>query len=165
MDTSETYIKMMRRNGDLILAKWEEGFNEGDYIWDGKSVHILGHDYVGIRSYFERNGLGNSYNKLRIALYEPCSAVTFTAETPTTIEIKDGKYGIKALYNTIWLPRQDQLQEMISSNCGDLLHTQQSFLNRFRPGSVTEIADTMEKLWLCIVMNKYNKVWNGDDWE
>ena len=63
----------------------------------------------------------------------------------------------------VWLPRQDQLQEMLQP-CGFI-----TLLREFSQESLLRIReepyDSMEKLWLAFVMKeKYNKVWNGEDW-
>ena len=64
----------------------------------------------------------------------------------------------------IWLPRQDQLQEMVESECPLAL-----FLKFYRWMDLTDIAgfdDSMEQLWLAFVMKeKYNKVWDGNEWQ
>jgi hypothetical protein len=51
----------------------------------------------------------------------------------------------------VWLPRQDQLQEMYGT---------------FQECSVNGgVVTSMEQLWLAFVMKeKHNKVWNGNDW-
>jgi len=67
------------------------------------------------------------------------------------------------LFRTVWLPRQDQLQEMIKGyNPYDLAH----YFPR-----IVEIIDpkrkmkSMEQLWLCFAMyEKYNEIWNGQEW-
>lgn len=69
----------------------------------------------------------------------------------------------------IWLPHQDQLQEMLDP-CGYLV-----FLRAFPdfafnldpyhsgiPWSSSLLS--MEQLWLAFVMKQHNKVWNGEDW-
>ena len=75
---------------------------------------------------------------------------------------------------SIWLPRQDQLQEMIDRSI--LNETSLALAKRFGKwlennsfiGScLTEIVrkNSMEQLWLAFVMKeKYNKTWNGEDW-
>jgi hypothetical protein len=66
----------------------------------------------------------------------------------------------------IWLPRQDQIQEMMnfktyqvgwfSGWVHDLDYNNKEKWQQF---------DTMEKLWLAFYMEeKYGKVWNGDEW-
>ena len=70
-----------------------------------------------------------------------------------------------------WLPRQDQLQEMIK-----LKSLRQSYINfdfflgldraDHRDVMSRYGLNTMEQLWLAFVMKeKYNKIWNGTDWE
>jgi len=66
--------------------------------------------------------------------------------------------------NTTWLPRQDQLQEMVFEGSIWVL------LNRFH-GFVFNIYKrydkdmTMEQLWLHYVMRlKFNKSWENKDW-
>ncbi len=170
MDTSEFYIKMMSTNRELLYWKWEQGFSEGDYIFDGKSTHILGHDYLGVKNFFKsKKDISpvyepQLYQKCRIALYEPLEAVAITSDIPTIIEIKDGKYGLQTLYNAIWLPRQDQLQEMggqpystFAKQLG-LLAVFDDYSGPFK---------TYEQLWLAFVMKgKYGKVWDSEkeDW-
>ena len=77
----------------------------------------------------------------------------------------------------VWLPRQDQLQEMVRK------HEERLFL-RFRRwwGSLVERDDkypdfnsmsnehldydSFEQLWLAFVMKEnFNKVWDGSDWK
>ncbi len=80
----------------------------------------------------------------------------------------------------IWLPRQDQLQEMIKA--GDILLSWGEFwhfmeepygrVDGFPPGVFkclalrpTALFETWEQLWLAFVMKeKYGKTWNGEDW-
>jgi len=72
-------------------------------------------------------------------------------------------YGIEfeKTEKAIWLPRQDQLQEMIKG-------THLKKLGRvYRAVVNMELypSDSMEQLWLVFVMKeKYGKVWNGKDW-
>ncbi len=71
------------------------------------------------------------------------------------------------MYHPIWLPRQDQLQEMIKEK----LPPRDSFIlfefvEFVRNLDSKHYEDSMEQLWLAFVMKeKYNKVWNGQDWE
>jgi len=74
----------------------------------------------------------------------------------------------------IWLPRQDQLQEMV-------IPPYKNFLNAFfffhdflfeqmtdGEGDIPEPYkfNSMEQLWLAFVMKeKYGKTWNGEDWD
>ena len=66
----------------------------------------------------------------------------------------------------IWLPRQDQLQEMFNRTTW---HLEQSFHYFFLERSkIKGNSDkrTMEQLWLAFVMDeKFNKIWNKDKWD
>ena len=63
---------------------------------------------------------------------------------------------------TIWLPRQDQLQDMLDN---EYAHTTIFFFYRFWMIADKSPRDTMEQLWLAFVMeNKYSKQWDGQNW-
>jgi hypothetical protein len=71
-----------------------------------------------------------------------------------------------------WLPRQDQLQDMVknvgivsfSNNLFDLDFEFSNFIMEFRSSYLSKFK-TMEQLWLAFVMNeKFNKKWNGHEW-
>ncbi len=78
----------------------------------------------------------------------------------------------------IWLPRQDQLQEMVINNpFKGLLNMHFFFADFFYDETMEEVGcgsqpiepqkfTSMEQLWLAFVMKeKYNKAWNGKEWE
>ena len=74
-------------------------------------------------------------------------------------------------FNWYWLPRQDQLQEMIEAeSLFVLLHKFRMFVSHddvlidgWSP--VMYQFNSMEQLWLAFVMKeKYNKVWNEENW-
>jgi len=63
----------------------------------------------------------------------------------------------------VWLPRQDQLQDMITDR------PMSGLLLDFRDSALAFLwgdgLDSMEQLWVAFVMKeKYNKVWNGEGW-
>ncbi len=79
--------------------------------------------------------------------------------------------------DAIWLPRQDQLQEMviISADCigGGLAGVLGDFYDFLRPVGISmefiagycKQFTSMEQLWLAFVMKeKYGKVWDNKDW-
>ena len=75
------------------------------------------------------------------------------------------------LRTVIWLPRQDQLQEMVKENDkGDysLLISFRMWLNSI-PFAYSQVSImSMEQLWLAFVMKeKYDKVWDdkNEKWE
>ena len=72
--------------------------------------------------------------------------------------------------DAVWLPRQDQLQEMVKSD--EHPHWQlNDFIDSGQADYQQETSDyakqftTMEQLWLAFVMKeKFNKVWKNGDW-
>ena len=79
----------------------------------------------------------------------------------------DEPYYLHHPIEAIWLPRQDQLQEMLmnppNTLCPDIL-TMLRLFNTF--ASVNPQFTSMEQLWLGFVMKeKYEKVWDGERWK
>ena len=77
--------------------------------------------------------------------------------------------GIVILHkNIIWLPRQDQLQEMIINPLlsNGLINQIKDKLNNFKIEKVVQgkIISMEQYLLLIVMQEKYNKVWNGKDW-
>ncbi len=72
----------------------------------------------------------------------------------------------------IWLPRQDQLQEMIGKTypepyfmLTDWIIENESKIDENMNNPCFANTESMEQLWLAFVMKeKYNKIWNGEDW-
>ena len=73
---------------------------------------------------------------------------------------------LRAKRYPVWLPRQDQLQEMLLSPPNTQFDSIFRLLQLFSVFcAVTLIPQTFEQLWLAFVMKeKYNKVWDGRDW-
>jgi len=79
-------------------------------------------------------------------------------------------FGLGNLNDQVWLPRQDQLQEMIELVDGVNYHFQD--LNRHFSDWIKRhdcrwmhCTASAEQLWLAFVMKeKYNKAWNGKEW-
>ena len=67
-------------------------------------------------------------------------------------------------YNAIWLPRQDQLQEMVNDN--NITALLQDFISWLsKQCNLPMHMTSMEQLWLAFVMKeKYNKTWDGKEW-
>lgn len=66
----------------------------------------------------------------------------------------------------IWLPRQDQLQEMVANgDCAyDLFHRFEIWVNWY-DNEISQLELSMNQLWLAFVMKeRFNKVWDGDSW-
>jgi len=87
------------------------------------------------------------------------------------IYVFDGNDYVPDVY-FIWLPRQDQLQDMLGWTKAITCKYTQSiyeFMETIRKGLDDDMENpfkSMEQLWLAFVMKeKYNKVWNGKDWK
>lgn len=73
----------------------------------------------------------------------------------------------------VWLPRQDQLQEMLAvRGFSWLLVTFFQFCQKklqshnWLTGEVNSPLNSLEKLWLAFVMSeKFNKIWDGEMWK
>jgi hypothetical protein len=81
-------------------------------------------------------------------------------------------YGMMLPYESgdysVWLPRQDQLQEMIG-NFPDVLKKLYDEIwtgdHGMYLGDWGAKCTSMEQLWLAFVMKeKFNKTWNGEKW-
>lgn len=66
----------------------------------------------------------------------------------------------------IWLPRQDQLQEIVRNNRGNDGLLQDFYFWEHNPSTKTGYCNSMEQLWLGFVMfEKFSKHWNGEEWK
>lgn len=72
---------------------------------------------------------------------------------------------LKIQDNCIWLPHQDQLQEMVESE--NLLFKVKGFWEFCCSATFIKFRGyhSMEQLWLAFVMKeKFNKIWDGEKW-
>jgi hypothetical protein len=152
MDTSEQYIEMCRK---AVEVQRKATTHIGD-VWHaptyGIGVFIVWTECLGCQHslrkacYFKEN-LGGKIILLE-DMQEPC----------------------------VWLPRQDQLQEMVVSLEHDKYPLWQYLINDFiywwetnylkKPESYSQgHPPSLERLWLAFVMKeKFNKTWNSTDW-
>lgn len=148
MDVSEQYIKMCERAAE-IQALWKP--DTGDYVFCKVEVEPGKEREVDILS-------GDAEAGYRGHDRGSC---------PGYITIGySGKRDFQA--DHIWLPRQDQSQDMVGYSVGTLVVAFREWCETARPVHAdmkSQINLTMEQLWLAFVMKeKYNKVWNGEDW-
>jgi hypothetical protein len=153
MDTSEIYIKMCEKATE-IQKQWRPDC--GDHVRllkpDGRIVLIVEHPNP------------QSY----IAGVNWLVRIAFPESTGDNLDYKK-------IIKGIWLPRQDQLQEMINlwwKKYGTygvpLIKGFYEFSMQFWQGPFMEKDGefTFEQLWLAFTMKlKFKKVWNGNDWE
>ncbi len=66
-----------------------------------------------------------------------------------------------------WLPRQDQLQEMITRDvCWSICDLTARFYDFLKSLEPLIPFSSMEQLWLAFVMKeRYNKTWDSDSWK
>jgi len=143
MDTTEKYIKMCEKAEEIQGLLDEE--EDGNYLYVKKtqSIKITGHPWF---YWLENYGNGN-----------PCQQwVSYYWESDSP-----DYYG----QDVVWLPRQDQLQEMIAKpkyNLAKLRAITHFIMNEYG----ISIDWSMEQLWLAFVMKeRWNKVWDGEKWE
>ena len=139
MDTSETYIKMCEK-AEEIQPHFEEDDSVGGTFIGG---NLLCHH----QSNWERE-----HSKIPSGVFYVMEE-SYT-DTCTTCGNEEEKHKV---IKTIWLPRQDQLQEMIGYP--DYINLLTEFIE--------DIAahKTMEQFWLCLLMNhKYGKDWANNEW-
>lgn len=88
-----------------------------------------------------------------------------------TLDSQDWKPDNK-IRRSVWLPRQDQLQEMIGAQTPEkLLWELNCQIDDCKNDYTGELSNyyrqftSMEQLWLAVVMKlKFNKTWTGEDW-
>ncbi len=93
------------------------------------------------------------------------------SEVSKGVEIHDGSYDTGDLFS-VWLPRQDQLQEMTGYNRVELILRFTVFCYGHKGLLIDPILrpevlqfTSMEQLWLAFVMlTLYQKHWSGTDW-
>ncbi len=129
----------------------------------------------------------NEYSKTDIGKDQPCTALTWAYDsfqslmaTRQEYYLKTGKYR-KLEGVMIWLPRQDQLQELLLQNqehskCTKAERLGIRFDRLFQVSTILrwygincgydgDEFESMEQLWLAFVMKeKFNKKWNGEGW-
>ena len=71
----------------------------------------------------------------------------------------------------IWLPQQDQLQEMVLSKELHYRHRLYGLLQRFIDFTRSRLLPSDQRLWSCeqlwlmyVMDEKYSKRWNGEGW-
>jgi hypothetical protein len=133
MDTSKEYIKMCERSVEIQVLKEIE--RDGDFYWvEAKYDHgikTICHDEF--EGYAQKSNLWS---------------------------VNDDRVGHETK-RLVWLPRQDQLQEILGENWKDNLLLICHWMEWKSPLGL----HSMEQLWLSFVMRqKFNKAWNGEDW-
>ena len=178
MDKTETYIKMCdcdEIQGLRTIAinyggnwpkKWDveghsistipedipDNFQDGDIIVLDGEVYIIGTSIYHPQRWVYPDETGRY--ELPLVGYDEGDGITYTS--------------------LVWLPRQDQLQEMVIDIIDCSSHSATANLINFGTRLQQFVKDdydywmqftSMEQLWLAFVMKeKYNKTWNGEKW-
>ena len=157
MDTSETYIKMCEKAGEIQgewkMSEWDYAYCRGcaaaikESPWKDESAVIVLSGYETDGGYYGHEA-------------EP------GVECSCPVSNGAFRHGDRVFRDEhFWLPRQDQLQAMLPN----FFNAATSYVHEI----VRHIVDfykcndfsSWEQLWLVFVYKeKYNKVWNGDDW-
>lgn len=144
MDTSETYKKMCEKAVEIQALRYpSKDIEDSIKPWlDGDFFYVA-----------PDPRWPNEEGELGIAYY--C----------------DDYYYSQPQCDAIWLPRQDQLQEMESPKGFTGFIDWQGWLKNIYPDQENPFDTravrfhSWEQLWLAFVMKeKYNKVWDGGDW-
>ena len=144
MDTTPKYIKMCEE-AEEIQKKWN--FEDGDFYlhrFPDKEGHFVG-------------------KEINMCLCPSCNVKDSHGDTHVNEYCPKGR--------NIWLPRQDQLQEIIDweglpVDCGVGLHFICNELIQFlkQNQSQTQQLNSMEQLWLAFIMKeKFNKIWDNKE--
>lgn len=160
MDTTPEYIKMCEK-AEEIQKMWEP--IGGDwYLADY-------HGATGFSKEQEQQIWGDkpeTWERIQILSYKPSGTkdlyISTVGENSTIVSVKD-------LFKrrTVWLPRQDQLQEIWREGEAGLAVGEVKLLIEwmYQNKSYVFDFDTHEQLWLAFVMKeKFNKVWNREEW-
>jgi hypothetical protein len=150
MDTSPEYINMCEKATEIQKTRrngWAI-WEVGDFIWSPKQEDVL-----IILPFDGNDNLAWNVSGSRVVIRDHHEA----------------QYGI-------WLPRQDQLQEIVRGErhmhllayeFAAYFHGTVDPLCQYlgRDNYTVDSDNSMEQMWLAYVMKtKYNKVWNGEDW-
>lgn len=101
---------------------------------------------------------GDFYVSMSLGLTSPCQPIMSDLEK---------KVSYLKTIKAVWLPRQDQLQEMVMENYATPWDLAIAFSNVLmgEHASYFENFDSMEKLWLAFIMlEKYERKWNDGKW-
>ena len=164
MDTTPEYIKMCEKAKE-IQETWKP--TGGDFYL---------HNYRGTTGFSPETEKviwpdDDKFVKIEILCYQPEDVKDFWVCTNGDLSHVISAQDLFK-HHCVWLPRQDQLQEMVLKKDFNgiplspadwlqdfrvkVMHVEYSYYCKF---------GSLEQVWLAFVMKeKYGKVWNGDDW-
>ena len=156
MDTSQKFIKMCEKATE-IQKEWDP--TVGDYVW--RKYTIFGEE-------IDRKIWPKKEQSEEIIILHYKSSVNgyFHAVDSTTgqVRIFNSQKEIEKI-TCIFLPRQDQLQEMIDWSGFSYIVSMQCYKIDAFYRTLNYFPDSMEQLWLAFVMHKkHGKRWDGEKW-
>ena len=101
---------------------------------------------------------GDFFVSMSLGIASPCQPITSDLEKKVSY--------LKTL-KAVWLPRQDQLQEVVIEKYATPWDLAIAFSNVLMAdkASYFDKSDSMEKLWLAFIMlEKYKKQWKEGEW-
>ena len=142
MDTSETYIKMCEKAEEIQLD-WNPA--SGDLYYEHIDRKPL--------------ALWTDYDRAELLVHR----IIGSDDEQNLASLRISSH-VKA--DAIWLPRQDQLQEMVISRYRyEIVASLLMDFERWRDTYGHNELTSMEQLWLAFVMKeKYGKIWDGAKW-
>ena len=144
MDTSETYIKMCDCEEIQKGHKWDYG----DWLIAEHGIFTVGTATFGY-------DISNS------------AIPPIRSDLPIATIQQDDVDGSIFSDKLIWLPRQDQLQEMVFGSSEYPLKIVTELLeSQVKSSFIKTHLTSMEQLWLAFVQKElHNKTWDGDKWQ
>ena len=161
----QEYVDQCSKTNKLIYAKMKLGFNEGDYIWDGEQIRLIGHDFIDLKETYNENHRPH----FCFAMLEDEPLHVNTDSYPEEISFKHGLYVAESICNPVWIPTQEQLQNLLLCVGGDYTKLLKQFIhfteyhNNYRA-----LSKPKEQLWLEYFMwKKYSLMWDllGKSWQ
>ena len=165
MDTSETYIKMCEKAEEIQNSWKPEG---GDWIvFDYR-------DTTKTSKEFEKQAWGDddkTWKRVEVLCYQPSELKDWWIGTTGKESLVKSSQDLTKEH-CVWLPRQDQLQEMVPTQIAGtkpnlkMISEFTHFFDYWDTNGIPINLTTWEQLWLAFVMKeKYNKVWDGEKWQ
>jgi len=168
MDISKEYIRMCKSS--VLWEQWNPQPGDFVYIKEKNKVITLGYDWICVR---KMRRLG--WPTVEFAYLSDDFSISKDTPVEGFVRVGHGRYYFSKFEEPIWLPRQDQIQELlptISASCtvATVLDDFFRWLLEWRSWlyDFCDVAfSSFEKLWLIFYMycldeflwNKYTKTW------
>jgi hypothetical protein len=140
MDTSKEYILMCEKAKELQVSIYKHDDNSWFYCLTHKQLSYRNSELESVTCFY--NGWDGFHTMIE-------------RETQEEIEF-------------IWIPRQDQLQNLWNDDGACCLMALLNWLasdNNELTYVLPKVSNSLEQLWLAFIMDsKFHKRWNGTDW-